>query len=301
MSVQTFAAPERPAAIPMIFMVMLAISIVVHAAILGGVRFTMPDPFKSLNTVTLDVVLVNSRTQSAPEKPDTMAQASLDGGGNTDTPHQRAATPLPAKTLQAANDSSIAAKRERQAALESDAEKLMRELRDSGTTDKTQSPTKPAPIRTAPAGSFDREGLMDQARDIARLEGEVAERQHAYQTRPRRAFFGGRAKEARFARYVEDWRLKIERIGNLNYPEQARDQSIYGKLVLSVEIRADGSLQSVKVDRSSGHDVLDEAATNIVRLAAPYGRFPPELARDFDTLTIVRTWSFTRENSFSTR
>lgn len=94
--------------------------------------------------------------------------------------------------------------------------------------------------------------------------------------------------------------MKIERVGNLNYPQAARDQAIYGSLILSVEIRADGSLARVKIDRSSGEDVLDEAAKNIVKLAAPYSRFPEELARDYDTLTIVRTWSFTRENQLAT-
>lgn len=141
--------------------------------------------------------------------------------------------------------------------------------------------------------------LLAQAREIARLEGEIAEKTSALQSQPRRADFGGRTREYRFARYVEDWRLKIERVGNLNYPEEARRNGIYGSLILSVEINADGSLKNIRVDRSSGHAELDDAARRIVKLAAPYASFPEALKRDFDYLRIVRTWTFTRENQLA--
>ncbi len=276
------------------FWVAVAISLVLHIAVLAGVRFVVPNPEKFVNTVALDVVLVNSKSAQAPEKPDVLAQTNLDGGGNTDEPKQRAATPLPPQANDTPNN-ALTIKQARQKSLETESDRLARQLRLPGEGPTEQVERKPAPVQ-----NFDRSALLEQAKDIARLEGEIAERHRAYQTRPRRAFVGGRAREARFARYVEDWRLKIERVGNLNYPQAARDQAIYGSLILSVEIRADGSLARVKIDRSSGEDVLDEAAKNIVKLAAPYSRFPEELARDYDTLTIVRTWSFTRENQLAT-
>jgi protein TonB len=93
---------------------------------------------------------------------------------------------------------------------------------------------------------------------------------------------------------VEDWRGKVEKIGNLNYPEAARAQKLYGSLVLTVAIRADGSVESVQVDRSSGKKILDAAAVRIVQLAAPYAGFPPDIRRDTDILHITRTWTFTR-------
>jgi protein TonB len=114
----------------------------------------------------------------------------------------------------------------------------------------------------------------------------------AYQKRPKRRHVGASAEEYRFARYVEDWRLKVERIGNLNYPEAARQLKLYGSLILTVSIRADGSVENVVIDRSSGRKVLDAAAIHIVQMAAPYAPFPPEIRRDTEILDITRTWTF---------
>ncbi len=114
-----------------------------------------------------------------------------------------------------------------------------------------------------------------------------------------RAVFGVNATGVSWARYVEDWRLKIERIGKRNYPAEARAQNLYGSLELAVVIRADGVLQEVRLLRSSGHAVLDQAAQDIVRMAAPYAPFPPTLAAEFRSLEVVRKWSFTTANQLS--
>ncbi|MEP6943191.1 MAG: TonB family protein, partial [Betaproteobacteria bacterium] len=100
------------------------------------------------------------------------------------------------------------------------------------------------------------------------------------------------AEEYRFARYVEDWRLKVEGVGNRNYPAAARDKKLYGSLLLTVGIRADGTLDSVVVDRPSGQKILDLAATRIVEMGAPYAAFPADIRRDTDILYITRTWTF---------
>ena len=107
---------------------------------------------------------------------------------------------------------------------------------------------------------------------------------------------GARATEYRFARYVEDWRRKIERIGNLNYPEEAKQKGIHGSLQLTVAIRANGEVESVEINRSSGQKVLDQAAIRIVRLASPFARFPDNIRVDTDILHITRTWTFTRSD-----
>ena len=90
------------------------------------------------------------------------------------------------------------------------------------------------------------------------------------------------------------WRRKIERIGNLNYPAEAKANRIYGSLQLTVAIKADGEVESVEINKSSGHKVLDQAAVRIVRLAAPFDRFPQNIRADTDILHITRTWTFTR-------
>ena len=125
-----------------------------------------------------------------------------------------------------------------------------------------------------------------------RLEAQIDKDMDAYATRPKRRFVGARAEEYRFARYVEDWRLKVERVGNLNYPESARSQKLYGTLLLTVGIRANGSIESIAVDRTSGQKTLDLAATRIVEMASPYAAFPADIKRDTDILYITRTWTF---------
>ena len=136
--------------------------------------------------------------------------------------------------------------------------------------------------------------MAQRTLEVMRLEAQIAKDMDAYQKRPKRRFIGARAEEYRFARYVEDWRLKVERVGNLNYPEAAREQKLYGSLLLTVSIRADGNIESVEVNRSSGHRVLDAAAVKIVEMAAPYSSFPPDIRRDTDILHITRTWTFTK-------
>jgi protein TonB len=133
---------------------------------------------------------------------------------------------------------------------------------------------------------------MQRTLEVLRLEAQIAKEMDAYEKRPKRRFVGARAMEYRFARYVEDWRLKVERIGNLNYPEVARTRKLYGSLLLTVGIRADGSLDSIAVDRTSGQKILDLAATKIVEMASPYAPFPPNIGRDTDILYITRTWTF---------
>src|SRR5690606_20431408 len=100
---------------------------------------------------------------------------------------------------------------------------------------------------------------MNSISAVARLEAQIERSLNEYAQRPRKVFIGSRAREYRFAQYVEAWRQKIERVGTLNYPEAARGRT-YGSLLLSVVIRADGSVESVTVQRSSGEEVLDQAA-----------------------------------------
>src|SRR5205085_10812234 len=105
---------------------------------------------------------------------------------------------------------------------------------------------------------------------------------------------GACAHESRFAQYVDSCRIKTERIGNLNYPEEAKSRRIYGSLQLTVAIKADGEVESIEINRSSGQKVLDQAAIRIVHLAAPFERFPDNVRADTDILHITRTWTFTR-------
>jgi len=265
-------------------------SILLHGLVLS-IRFKMPEPDKPFRDRGLEVVLVNARHSKAPDKPEALAQANLDGGGNTDA-EVRAKSPLPAKEQDVSGDALLQAKRRVQQ-LEAAQKALL--TRAKAEKAVRVEPKKQEQPETAKASGLD---LLDSAAAIARLEAQVDKRMQEYAQRPRRKFIGARTKEYRFAQYVEDWRLKIERVGTLNYPEAARGK-VYGSLLLSVILRADGSVVKMDVVRSSGHEILDQAARRIVQLASPYAEFPPDIRRDYDQIEIVRTWNFTNADTLT--
>lgn len=115
---------------------------------------------------------------------------------------------------------------------------------------------------------------------------------------PRRKFISASSREYKYAAYMEAWRAKVERVGNLNYPEEARQRGISGNLVLDVALTPDGNIHQITVRRSSGRKILDEAAIRIVELAAPYAPFPPSIRADTDLLHITRTWQFLHNREF---
>lgn len=260
-------------------------SIALHAFALFGVALALPDPHKAADVMQpLHVVLVNSKSKSRPVKADALAQANLDGGGNTEEDRQ-AKSMLP----NIGDDSQITpVQATRQVAhLEEESKRMLTKLKSSYNL------TLPQPKKQQKADTSSAEDLVQRSLEIARLEAQISKQNDYYQKLPRRKFIGARTQEYRFAQYIEDWRVKVERIGNLNYPDQARREQVYGKLQLSVSIRADGSVENIEVSRSSGHRILDAAAMRIVKLAGPFSPLPPDITKDVDILTITRTWSFT--------
>jgi protein TonB len=273
--------------------VALAASIVMHFFLILGVSFTMPDPNRLAAQQPLEVTLVNARSESRPQKADALAQANLDGGGNTDA-NRRAKSPLPVpRDAKEAGDLTMAQKRVE--VLEREAKQLMTQARSKSRV--ATVPDEPKP-KEEPQVAPNTADIMSRSLEIARLEASIAREWESYQQRPRRRFIGARTQEFRFARYVEDWRVKVERVGETNYPQAARDQRIYGTLVVTVSIKSDGSIERVDINRSSGQRILDAAALRIVQLAAPFAPFPADIAKDTDVISITRTWMFTRSDQF---
>ncbi|OGS93830.1 MAG: energy transducer TonB [Gallionellales bacterium RBG_16_56_9] len=263
----------------------MTFSVALHAFALFGIALVMPDPRGAASFMQpLQVVLVNTKSKSRPTKADVLAQANLDGGGNT-AEDRRAKSPLP--TIRDDRQFTPEQLAKRVAQLEEESKRMLTKLKSGYRV--VQPELRKQQNNAASSG----DELVQRSLEIARLEAQINKNWDAYQKMPRRKHIGARTQEYRFAQYIEDWRVKVERIGNLNYPEQARRQQIYGKLQLSVSIRADGSVESVEVSRSSGHRILDAAAMRIVKLAAPYAPLPPDIRKDTDILTITRTWTFT--------
>ena len=271
-------------------------SLVLHAAVMFGISIRPPD-MSRLDFVAppLEVVLVNARTAERPLQSDALAQRNLDGGGNTDE-DRRARSPLPVtrhdrQTQEAARES------QRLQQLEREAQQLLTQVRSQAAVESAApQPQQQTETRIAAPSTAD---ILTKSVQIARLEAQIDKDMDSYQKRPRRKFLGARTQEYRFARYIEDWRHKVERVGTLNSPQAARDQKIYGSLQLTVSIKADGTVENIEINRSSGQKILDEAALRIVRLGAPYAAFPADIARDTDVLSITRTWTFTRSDQFT--
>ncbi|MBI3478928.1 MAG: energy transducer TonB [Nitrosomonadales bacterium] len=266
----------------------MACSILLHAFILFGLALVLPDPRSAANFMQpLQVVLVNSKSGSKPLNADALAQHNLDGGGNV-AEDRHAKSPLP--TISDDAQFTPEQRIKRVAELESETRQMLAKLKSDYAV--AQQELNKQKKDTASAG----EDMEQKALEMARLEAQINKNLDAYQKMPRRKFVGARTQEYRFAQYIEDWRVKVERIGNLNYPEQARQQNLLGSLVLSVSIRADGSLESVEVNKPSPSRILDAAAMRIVKLAAPYAPLPPNITKDVDILTITRTWTFTKSD-----
>lgn len=165
------------------------------------------------------------------------------------------------------------------------------------SSDKAPAPTAvPLAILASPPSAA--AILASRGQEIARLNAKLVEDTAAFANRPRRKAISASTQEYKYASYLETWRRKVEAIGNLNYPEEARRRKLYGNLILQVGVRADGSLEEVRVLRSSGSTLLDEAAVRIVNLAAPFAPFPPDIRRETDFLDITRTWQFLSNNRF---
>jgi protein TonB len=269
-------------------------SIVVHAIVLA-IRFSPFDlTLHDRNGPPLEVALVNAKSKTKPTKAEILAQHRLDGGGNTDA-NRRAKTPLPVLPHESAS-TELAVATQKVEALEQHAKEMMTQLKSSAPVAAPAPEPNEAPEPVVLPSATE---ILQRTLEAVRLEAQIAKEMDAYAKRPKRRFVGARAEEYRFARYVEDWRMKVERVGNLNYPEAARAKKLYGSLLLTVGVRADGSLESIMIDRPSGVKILDLAARRIVEMAAPFAPFPSDIRRDTDILYITRTWTFAPGDSLT--
>ena len=270
----------------------IAVSVLAHAILLG-VHFVAPPAIRIDPTDPgMEVILVNAKHANKPLKADALAQANLDGGGNTDT--GRAKSPLPDMRKMETGDSIKASKR-RIAELEQQQQRLL------------TAATKPSPLTAPPLTEQNKpeptptgDALVDTAKAIARMSAEISETIEDQNKRPRKTFITPSTQEVGYAMYYKTMQKRIEDIGTLNFPQQD-GQKLYGELVIYIPIFQDGTIYQkdggARVEKSSGNSALDKAALNIVRRAAPFGRFPPNmLSKDRDDLWVIITrFKFTRD------
>ena len=263
----------------------IAASFLLHVAVMS-LRFVPPEPLQITPIDTpLDVVLLNAANQVRPTNPDVAAQASMLGGGDHD--RGRAQSPLPAEARVEDGDALV-----EQRARIRELERLQRDLMvRAGADDGVPAPEAVPPPVDRPDAAESEES--DESRAvIARLQAEIARRVQDYSKRPRRLTFGVNAVGVSYARYVDDWSSRIEKMGTDRYPAEARGRQ-YDSMVVLVEIDKDGNVVKVDLKKPSQYPALNAAVRRIVYAGAPYERFTPEMMRDGDILQIVRTWRFT--------
>lgn len=272
------------------FMVCLVLAVGVHASVLFGITFGIAlEPLPRLAD-TLDVVLVQWRSEEEPEQPDYLAQATQRGGGETtekSRPADEVSGALP--TVQQGQEALQSVQQEPERAME------LREIVALETA--TESALQPTSIEQPEAEYPDAAQLMSQSMDMASLRPEMNRKRQWQSKIPRREFISANTRKYEFASYMSAWVAKVERVGNLNYPADLRRKKLHGDLVLTVGIHQNGSVESIEVKRSSGLQEIDRAAIDIVRMAAPYSPLPENIAERVDILHITRTWRF--ESSFS--
>lgn len=266
-------------------------AIVFHSLIILGVSFSQYDPSKRPEKLPgLEITLVQSQTDKKIEDADFLAQAAQEGGGDS-SEVEKAASPTEAvvptgelgEVTEVVPETNIATSPDPQ----------QKEI----LTAKASSEHKIAIQQASPDLPTEErhetsEQLLKRSKEMARLSAEVDVSRKVTSNKPNKKFLTAQTKEYRFASYEEAWRKKVERIGTLNFPDEAIRSRLTGNVRMAVTVQADGSVKHIKITKYSGHKVLDDAAVRIVKMAAPFARFPEDIRKDYDELVIVRTWQF---------
>ncbi|MCG7907332.1 MAG: energy transducer TonB [Candidatus Thiodiazotropha taylori] len=266
----------------------LFVATALHAFVILGITFKPFDPSKpEYQQQSLEVMVVRQPKQQPEEdeQADYLAQVAQSGGGEKKLQEkpQTAEPPAPPQAAQAPPPSQQPVSQTQPLTTEQSEQQAAVENR---IVERQPMPT---------ASQL----LNSKNMEIARLTAELERKSEAYAKLPKRKAISASTKEYKYASYLDAWRRKVERIGNLNYPDQAKRDRLYGNLVLHVAVKADGSVDQIRVLHSSGHKILDDSAIRIVRLAAPFSPFPNEIRKETDILDITRTWQFLRSGKLN--
>lgn len=266
-----------------------------HAMVILGVTFSVSPPADSKTAAALDILLVQTQSPDEAEKADYLAQVSQKGGGNAEQkarPRELFSAPTLSNSPGVAKQTSVqqVQKQERNEQLalltQSNAEytinteKQPEKAEDDSTVNKTET---------------------SQNTQTARLAAEISNKSEQQASIERTKYLNSSTRAFAPAKYMRQWIDRVERIGNLNYPDQARRKKMSGTLILDVVINADGKLIKTDLRQSSGHQILDDAAKRIVKLASPFPAFPKNLRAEADVIHITRSWEFLNSSELRTR
>jgi protein TonB len=266
----------------------LFVALALHAIIVLGITFA-PEPPRS-SAQTMDITLSQFDDEAEPDQADFLAQTNQQGSGSEEEPLEMT-SPQPSDVSQ--NDIQPV-----QPEPPSRTEPVPRQEQSVVKTESSVERSTPDPVAAEPDVDEplpvrEKKSLMERSLEIASLEARFDEQRQAYARKPRvmRATAASTLASTN-ASYVRHWVDKVVRVGNINYPSEARRSSLYGNARILVSLRKDGTVKELSILESSGSTVLDDAAIRIVRMAAPFAPFPDSLKEDVDELEIIRTWVF---------
>lgn len=263
-----------------------------HALIILGISFHSDDPVNPPEIInTLDVTLVHTKTDELPEDPDYLAQVNQSGGGNTD---EKVKVRNPKQVASAAEEAGTGMTNRPHTDPDPNKQGNRNVLTSESAELKVSSVVETPKADDAEQASVAQ--IVERSRMIARLSAQHEASWQAYSKRPDPKYLYANTRKHTDAAYLTAWSQKVERIGNLNYPDEARRNKLSGSLIMEVSIQPDGTLMGIKLLRSSGHKILDDAAVRIVRLAAPFAKVPEDVLGKRNELRIVRAWLFTVQN-----
>lgn len=267
----------------------LFMALALHAVVVLGITFAPESPRSSAQT--MEITLSQFDDEVDPEKADFLAQTSQQGSGSEEearemtSPQQAEFSESEIAPVQPVERSvTRPTPREQEPVVETAAQSD----RAVAKPEREEKPEEDLPVK-------EKKSLMERSLEIASLEARLDAQRRAYAKKPRvlRVTAASTLRSSN-AWYVQNWVSKVTRVGNINYPNEARRAGIYGTLRMLVSLRKDGTIKEVAILESSGSTVLDDAAIRIVRMAAPFAPFPAEMKEQTDELEIIRTWSFQR-------
>ena len=262
----------------------MVLSVLLHAMLILGIGFAVEDAAPMLPT--LDVILTQTKTALTPAQADFLAQANNQGGGEHDAssrPTAPQAGPLPQP------EDGLAPRPLRAQTPAPSPPPEARVITSTNAQDSLPSPQARQEVEANPLPQGQEK--IDRDIEMARLAAEIQLRSQQYAKRPKRKFVSASTREYAWAQYLRGWVDRVERVGNLNYPDEARRRRIGGLVVISVAVRRDGSVENTRIIQSSHIPMLDNAALRIVKLSEPFAPLP-KTQDDPDILHVTRTWQF---------
>jgi protein TonB len=271
---------------------MLLVAVIIHALFILGVVFDLNPPTQENSEKALDIIVIrNPKPEANDSKADFLAEQSQKGGGEleekkrvTAEPANPTLKPKPQKQAEALPTPPAQSAPEKKVLVQQQAQQKKPVI-----TPKPKIENKPKKI------SMD-QLLASTQSEIDLLTAEIDQRKQTQSKQPRRKYINSSTQEYKYAAYLSAWRKKVEDIGNLNYPDEAKKKKIYGNILMTVVLKPDGKVSSINIRHSSGHQLLDDAAIRIVNLASPFAPFPDNIRAETDELVITRTWQFVSGN-----